>query len=149
MMASRLDGWARQRRCLLALLTLFAFLPSSVLAAMPVVWCIGTDGHHGIEYSMSAPGAHALHHRLLNAAEPHEDPAADGQGGCQDRQLMAKCKVGPQQIEGLIALDLRVAVALPPAPAFAAAMRPPRWERGWGRPPDPRLSARSSVVLRL
>jgi hypothetical protein len=146
-----LNRWAGHWRCLVALLTLLAFLPASVLAAMPVVWCVGADGHHGIEYSIGGLGPHTVHHPRPNVAEPQDGNSTTDEGGCQDWQLMDKCRVGPQQIEGLITLDLRVAVVLPAlsAPSLATATRPTQWEHGGGRPADSHLGARRSVVLRI
>ena len=52
---------------LIAILTALSFAGSSTLSAMPLVWCIGNDGHRAVETM--------LHNHGTQAAEPSADEA--------------------------------------------------------------------------
>jgi len=136
-------------RRFVAVLLLLAFVPSSMLAAMPLVWCVGDDGHRAIEYAVSSGTKH-LHHRALGV---QGDDAVLGtlpdDDGCQDWQLMGKAKTAKAANGGVLAFDLRIVIALPTMPAIL----PPTSQRFWSsyaaEPPilDAQLAVLRSVVL--
>jgi hypothetical protein len=130
---------------LIAILTALSFAGSSTLSAMPLVWCIGNDGHRAVETM--------LHHHGTQAAEPSADEAiADTSHNdpCSDWQLLSAA--GAPQAKGLDAEPkvLTVVMAYPPLKLVVGASSPPRAARHVG-PSQPRpgahLSALRSVVL--
>ena len=136
---------------IVAVLVALVFASSSTLASMPLVWCVGADGHRAVEYKTGS--RHADHQRLGQSEIPANigaEPQASEHDDCQDWQLVAKAKVSVLQADhGLLTFDVRVAVALPalhiptlPEVAQATLWRPP--ERA---PPDPQRAALRSVVL--
>jgi hypothetical protein len=144
--------WARLTALLMALL----IAPSSVLAAMPVAWCVGADGHRAIEFSLSSTGKHHHADHLTLAGEsvaPSGVEQADrADGECQHWQLVDASKASEKRsVEGVIPLHLRLVVSLPALSLLEAleARRP--WldvSSATRRPPDPqRLELRSIILL--
>jgi len=135
---------------IVALVVALIFAPGSVLAAMPIVWCVGGDGHRAIEYHISADGRHIEHAQLgkqtLSSAMAEPSEADD----CQDWHLVGKTSVAGQQPDhGVLTFDLRIATIrltthVPTLPEIAQAARFLQRER---LPPDPQRVELHSVVL--
>lgn len=64
---------------IVAVIMLLAFLPTSIAAALPLVYCIGADGHRAVEYLDCAEHNHA--------APSATTEAADQQSRCIDLKL--------------------------------------------------------------
>ncbi len=133
-------------RNIVALLLALAFAPSSVLAAMPVVWCVGADGHRAVEFSLGSSAGHA-DHRALGEHRSATDEAG-AQDACLDRQLLDDSKVSAPGHDGIVSFDLRAVVVLPSVP-HEGSERPPR--RSLLEPllsrADAQLAAHRSIVL--
>ena len=133
-------------RNIVALLLALVFAPSSVLAAMPVVWCVGADGPRAVEFSLGAGAGHA-DHRALGEHRSAADEAG-AQDACLDRQLLDDSKVSAPGLDGIVSFDLRAVVVLPSVP-LEGSERPPR--RFLLEPrqslADAQLTAHRSVVL--
>jgi hypothetical protein len=136
---------------MVAVLVALVFVTSSSLASMPLVWCVGADGHRAVEYKTGS--RHTDHHALGQRELPAKiaaEPQSAEHDDCQDWHLVSKAKVSALQADqGLLTFDLRVAVALPalhiptlPEIAQATLIRPPE-----SAPSDPQRAALRSVVL--
>jgi hypothetical protein len=110
------------RRHLIVLFTLAMFVASSLLAAMPLVWCVGKDGHRGVEYSLSAADTH-LDHKTFGAEADEQAPVKTAD--CHDWQLVGKAKVAPPDSAGVIPFALRVMTLLPTLPTSLESADPP------------------------
>lgn len=134
-------------RRLIVVLLIATFTPGSVLAAMPLVWCMGQDGHRAVEYKASR--SHAVH-TAVGSKHDVVDPANEGKGdGCHDRQLVDKAKTAKAPAGGLLPFGLRNVIELRMSPgrlAAASKLSPPACT-GKCPPPDPERAARRSVVL--
>jgi hypothetical protein len=130
---------------LIAILTALSFVGSSTLSAMPLVWCIGNDGHRAVETM--------LHNHGTQAAEPSADEAiADTSHNdpCSDWQLLSAA--GAPQAKGLDAEPklLTVVLAYPPLKLLvgASSLAPGQGHVGPSQHRSAvRLKARRSVVL--
>ena len=141
-------------RRLLTGLLLLVFAPSSVFAAMPVVWCVGSDGHRAVEYSLRDSGRHADHQpvaQLLSDESRGVHPSAEVD--CRHWLLLGKAKVSSQQAhDGLLTFDVRVVVVLPSPPLdewLCVSSSSPLVGFTNCRPPDPQRLALRSIVLRI
>lgn len=98
----------------IALLMVAVFLPSTVLNAAPLVWCIAGDDHRAIEFGISDEWhGHGHHQHGETAHDDHLGPDhSDGhEHGCLDDQL-----IGPMVSNGA------------KVPAFApVTVEPPVW----------------------
>jgi len=106
----------RRWRFAIALLMALIFAPSTVLGSMPLVWCIGSDGHRAVEYSIGKNrGKHADHQALGQQLPPNDvSEAQHHDGNCRDWQILdTSAKSQPQSPDGLLSFDIRVFVALP------------------------------------
>lgn len=57
---------------IVAVIMLLAFLPTSIAAALPLVYCIGADGHRAVEYHLiCAEHNHAAPSATTEAADQH------------------------------------------------------------------------------
>src|SRR5215470_6954515 len=107
---------------LIVVLLLVTFTPASVLAAMPLVWCMGQDGHRAVEYKASR--SHDTH---LAVGSKHDDVAQavseDKGDGCHDRQLVDKAKTAKAPAGGLLPFSLRnvIELRLSPQPVVTAS----------------------------
>jgi len=137
---------------LVALLMVLVFVPSTVLAAMPLTWCIGADGHRAIEFAAGGAVKHDNHQALLHVepASTASQSAGDSED-CRHWQLLEKTKVAQHDGQGLLTPDLRVAVALP-ALSLLQVVRTvlvsAPYRSDGGQPPDPHLTVLRSTVLR-
>lgn len=62
---------------IVAVIILLAFLPTSIAAALPLVYCIGADGHRAVEYLNGSEHDHS-HPRSTNTeAAGHQSPCVD------------------------------------------------------------------------
>jgi hypothetical protein len=129
---------------LIALVTALCFAGSGSLSAMPLVWCIGNDGHRAVE---------AILHQH---AVPADTLADEGMGDrshtdtCSDLQLLGTA--GQPQAKSLDAKPktLTVVMAYPPLKQVVEASSPPKLARNAAcflAAPTPSLSALRSVVL--
>src|SRR5215475_309261 len=94
---------------LIVIFLLATFAPSSVLAAMPVVWCMGHDGHRAVEYKASV--SHVAHCPL---GSKHDEVAQvnDEGDGCRDSQLIDKAKAANGPSDGVLPFGLRNVIEL-------------------------------------
>lgn len=140
-------------RRLVATILLLVFIPASIAAGLPLVYCLGADGHRAIELVQNAPHHGARH---VRTAVDHSDHGAalEGSDDCVDYKLVTLNGL-PQRSS-----DLKHAVTrLPPAPASIATYREPAIDDGytsmhlrpsWGyeRSVD-RLVSHRTTVLRI
>lgn len=114
--------WHRPIALFLALI----FAPSTLLGAMPLVWCVGSDGHRAVEYaSHDRDGGRHANHRVLGQQFVHDDvlkvEAEDD--NCRDLQILdTSAKSEPQSRDGVLPFDIRVFVALPTLPLVERAV---------------------------
>jgi hypothetical protein len=134
-------------RRLIVVLLLATFTPGSVLAAMPLVWCIGQDGHRAVEYK---PARSHVGHVVLGSKHNDVAQANEDKGdGCRDSQLIDKAKTAKAPAGGLLPLSLRNVIELRMSPGSVPAvskLSPPPCT-GKCLAPDPERAARRSVVL--
>jgi hypothetical protein len=133
-------------RRLIVILLLATFAPGSVLAAMPVVWCVGQDGHRAVEFKPSR--SHKAHVVLGSKQDDVAKATEDKDDGCHDSQLIDKAKTAKAPAGGLLPFGLRSVIELRRSPVFAAASKlsPPACT-GKRPVPDPERAARRSVIL--
>lgn len=131
----------------IAIFLLMVFTPASLLAGTPARYCVGSDGHQGIEF-------------VLTDSTHHEEPVAtsgqdlgallsDG-SGCSDRPLFSASKQSPrlEPVKIKTALD-----DIPPLETLLAASEatPPAFHSidfsDAITATDPRLVDRQTVVL--
>ena len=91
----RMRLWQR----LVATLLLIVFVPASLAAALPLVYCYGADGHRAIEFVESAP-----HHdaRRAHAAtkDAHLGMSVGMRGGCVDVEVVPLTSVSQRGPDG-------------------------------------------------
>jgi hypothetical protein len=133
-------------RRLIAVLLLLAFVPGSTLAAMPLVWCVGENGHRAIEYAASPATSHIDH---LSLGSPTEGALEAADHGCQDLRLMGQAKMAKAPTGGLLTFDLRNVIELPTTPAAQFPTCDRLWSSYSSAPPvpDPQRIALRCVVL--
>ena len=136
-------------RRIIAVLLLMAFVPASMAAALPLVYCFGADGHRGIELVQSAP------HHVDAAVQPSDHPEhgaaiEEAAEGCTDYKVTSLAGFAP------CGFDLKSVLSkAPPIPPAIFANR-----SSWRRPPKAlprmcqfaacladRLALRRTVVL--
>jgi len=147
----------RQWRRLLASLLLLVFAPSSVFAAMPLVWCVGSDGHRAVEYAALDSGRHAVHQPFAQPRLHDRDEAprlhTSAESDCRDSALLDRAKVSSQQThDGLLTFDARIVIVLPPLPLDDGLHVSPSSQQvssATSGPPDPQRLALRSIVLRV
>lgn len=130
---------------LIAIVTALSFAGSSTLSAMPLVWCVGNDGHRAVET--------ILHQQSTQSGDSAADEgiaASSHHGPCSDWQLLSTAgppqaktlDVGPKALTAVTAYPpLRLLIAQPSFPQGPrhAFPRQPR--------PGAQLRALRSVVL--
>lgn len=142
-----------QARRLTASVFLILMVPSLVLAALPLRYCIGPSGHQAIEFvieGVSHGGADASHAQVAQPDDGCEVTAAFADSEkCTDKALMDTASPPPSIDLKLLSLTavLATTLALPPAPpalslrqTIAAPSRDDRYV-------DPRMEIRRTVVL--
>lgn len=97
---------------LVATILLLTFIPASLAAAMPIVYCFGADGHRGIELVQSTPH-HGIEHDHVDAGHGELGAALSQSDDCVDYKVVSISGVPPR------ALDLKLAVETMPAPLVA------------------------------
>lgn len=128
-------------------------VPSLMLAALPLRYCIGPSGHQAIEFvieGVSHGGADASH-----ALAAEDDDGCDGAsvfadtGKCTDKALMDTASSPPSVDLKLLSLTavLATALALPPAPPALSPLQTLAAPSRDHRDVDPRMEIRRSVVL--
>ena len=79
--------WQRK----IATLLLLVFLPANVAYALPLVYCLGTDGHRAIELAQGV-GSHCVERGQLHApdlsVEGHDASAENSGDHCVDAKLV-------------------------------------------------------------
>lgn len=129
---------------LVAIVTALSFAGSSTLSAMPLVWCIGKDGHRAVE---------SMHQQGMQASDPspgeliatgsHSEP-------CSDWQLLSTA--GPPQVKSpdVEPKPITVLTAYPPLKLVVDAAFPAHGARHtvpYQPRPGAHLCALRSVVL--
>jgi hypothetical protein len=97
---------------LVATILLLTFIPASLAAAMPIVYCFGADGHRGIELVQSTPH-HAIEHDHVDAGHGELGAAFSQSDDCVDYKVVSLNGVPPR------GFDLKLAVEKMPAPLVA------------------------------
>lgn len=72
---------------IVATILLLAFIPASLAAAMPVVYCLGADGHRAVEFVQAAPH-HVNRHIHASTNHTQSDSVLVGSEGCVDYKLV-------------------------------------------------------------
>ncbi len=118
-------------RQLIAAILVIAFVPATLLAALPLVYCLGTDGHRAVELLNAAPH-HSVEHTAPHTAQSSHGGAVDAPESCVDIELVslastmqrspdskyALCKT-PSQAAGGAVIDLSWTMAAPlPVPSW-------------------------------
>lgn len=62
---------------IVAVIILLAFLPMSIAAALPLVYCIGADGHRAVEYLDGCEHDHSHPRSSTTEASGHQSPCVD------------------------------------------------------------------------
>ncbi len=75
-------------RQLIAAILVIAFVPATLLAALPLVYCLGADGHRAVELLNAAPH-HSVEHTAPHTALAGHGVAVDAPGGCVDIELVS------------------------------------------------------------
>lgn len=141
-------------RTLAAFVLLLLMVPSLVLAAMPLRYCIGSSGHHAIEFvldGVSHSGDHESHGQV--AHEPAgcagtTDAFADGEK-CTDRALMDTVSAPPTALD-LKLLPLSISADLLPlheVPSSISVSERVGAPDRYRSQTDPRIEVRRTVVL--
>jgi hypothetical protein len=87
-------SWQR----LVAAFLLLAFVPASVAAALPLVFCLGADGHRAIELVQSTPH-HAVQDSRAEADGLHGSATVDLAGGCVDFKIISSATVSQRSVD--------------------------------------------------
>jgi hypothetical protein len=132
---------------LMAIFTALSVASSSTLSAMPLVWCIGNDGHRAVETMLHQQGVHAAE---ASVDDGIDDPSHHGP--CSDWRLLSTA--GPPQAKSLDAEPkaVTVVVAYPPLKQAVGLLSPTQGLHaalGFRPTPAAHLSAHRSVVLRI
>lgn len=109
---------------LVATVLLLAFIPASVAAALPIVYCLGDDGHRAVEFVQHAPH-HGAEHTGAAVDHPEHGAVLEASDRCVDYKLVTLNGV-PQRSPDL----KHVVTKLPPAPAAIATLRAPAIDGG-------------------
>lgn len=127
----------------IVVLTALCFLGSSTLSAMPLVWCIGNDGHRAIEAILHQHSPQVADDKVREhaAAAAHNAPCSDWQLlGATGTTHVKAVEEAPKQIVVVIAFpSLRLIADAPAGHITGAEPRPPTAEAN--------LRARRSVLL--
>jgi hypothetical protein len=136
------------RKIVISLLALM-LLPSSILVAMPLVWCLHADGYGQLEFNHAA-GRHAAHQSIgVSGSTQTATGEVSERGDCRDQQVVDRSKVSRHGTEGIIPLDLRICkrisfptdTAREAVPRFAAVRD--------AAPPDPLATYIRTTILRI
>lgn len=130
---------------IIAVVTALCFAGSSALSAMPLVWCIGNDGHRAVEAAF-----HQHASQPFDVTAQVEIPGSLQQEPCSDWQLLSAA--GTPQAKGSdeAPKNFSFAIAFPPLKLVTAATAPPgAISQAVPRPPSPQAHLRAirSVVL--
>lgn len=144
-------------RRLSAVVLLIVMVPSLVLAAMPVRYCVGPSGHQALEFvieGVSHGGSHESHERAAFQADDCDTPDSVAavfadEEKCTDKSLMDTASSPPSVDLKLLPLAGLIAPSFVPASTFSlpsSDQGPASFEPLY-RHVDPRVSVRRSVVL--
>lgn len=90
----------RVLRRICAAMILLAFLPASIAAALPLVYCVGANGHHAIEYV--GTGSHD-HGAPWSASDGASGKASVEHRTCIDFQLTPVAQAAPRDAKAGLA----------------------------------------------
>jgi hypothetical protein len=130
---------------IIAVITTLCFAGSSTLSAMPLVWCIGNDGHRAVEAIL-----HQHTSQSSSVAAQDEIPTSPQQEPCSDWQLLSAAGTPHAKAGGEAPKSFTVDIAYPPLKLVVAQKAPPgAVSEAVPRPPAPQahLRALRSVVL--
>jgi len=140
---------------IIAMLAIAVFLPSTVLNAAPLVWCVAGDDHRAIEFGISDDWhGHGQHSHLTVSGDELALPVGpDGHShDCLDDELLGPMawSVANVPVFVPVASELPVWVATDvqhqgDAPRLARVIRPPP-DWGW-RVPDPAFLSTTKLLL--
>jgi hypothetical protein len=130
---------------IIAVVAALGLVGSSTLSAMPLVWCIGNDGHRAVETILHQ---HAPQAADAAAEEDEADPSH--KGPCSDWQLMSAAGAPQEKGQAEAPKQLAAVIAYPPLELVVARSWPARGA-AWAGPRFPmrqaHLLALRSVVL--
>lgn len=133
----------------IALVMLVVMLPASVLAAMPMRFCEGSDGHRALEFVVA--GAHHVDDQAVQAdGDADHDAAVTTGADCRDTPIFGSLRLANRTsdatqdhaFKSLAVLVAPAAVPTPQALRGASCPAPAKSTRV-----DPRLAAQRTVVL--
>ncbi len=139
------------RRLITACL-LFCFVPASLASALPLVFCLGSDGHRAIELLESAPH-HCIDERRHSVARVSDQFAASGTiRDCIDLRLVPDAQISQRTAEPDAVLsggieDLSVPVRIAPEISAAWQESGPAWVSDNAAVANNQLAALKTIVL--
>lgn len=107
-----------------AAILLIAFVPASIAAALPLVYCFGADGHRGIELVQSTP--HHVDSDVQPSDHSEHGAAVEAAEGCIDYKVTSLAGFAPRGID----LKSVLSKSPPIAPAIFAD------RSSWRAPPQ-------------
>ena len=133
---------------------LIAMLPSLVLAAMPFKYCTALAGHYALEFVIGGVlhgGSHASHRDQATLAAVDDDCgqaiSIAGERGCSDTELV---QLAPAPFMPQVEIPLLPTLPAPIVPLPTAITQNASPSTTVDQPrPDPRISMRRTVVLRI
>ena len=140
---------------IIALLAIAVFLPSTMLSAAPLVWCIAGDDHRAIEFGITDDWHGSGHHSHMSVSgdELAQPVGPDGHHhGCVDDQLIGPMASNAVKVSVFVpaTVEIPIWVALgdshvDSAPLLAKAIRPPpEWHSD---APYPALLSTTKLLL--
>ncbi len=130
---------------IIAVITTLCFAGSSTLSAMPLVWCIGNDGHRAVEAIL-----HQHTSQSSSVAAQDEGAASLQQEPCSDWQLLSAAGTPQAKATDEAPKSFTFKIAFPPLKVVVAETAPPgAISEAVPRPPAPQahLRALRCVVL--
>jgi hypothetical protein len=88
----------RARRHVTALLLLVLFVPTAVLAAMPLKLCLGSDGHKAVELVLLR-GHHGIQLQLAEVADDSTVAIEADGSDCADLALLGSFQSAKRAVE--------------------------------------------------
>jgi len=140
---------------IIALLAIAVFLPSTILNAAPLVWCVAGDDHRAIEFGISDHWhGHGQHSHVSVSGDELAMPVGpDGHShDCLDDQLIgpiaSSAAKAPVFVPATVAVPVWAALSdaqLSGAPLLAKAIRPP--PGGYSDRSDPAFLSTTKLLL--
>lgn len=139
-------------RRLIATCLLLCFVPASLASALPLVYCLGSDGHRAIELLESA-SHHCIDERRHSVARVSDRCAADRTTrNCIDLRLVPNAQISQRTTQPDAAVsggieDLSVQVRIAPEISAAWQESGPAWVIDNAAVANNQLAALKTIVL--